>query len=99
MSCCGVLWDYLEFNRGVINMKRFVHFVGFRSKRQFTNAVRVFGAPDFVHSIHDNRMYGDTGFPIDPKTDLVVFADKGHDLPSKFSDNDSDRARHKYRDF
>ena len=80
-------------------MKRYIHFVGFRTKQQFTNAVRVFGQPDFVHSIHDNRMYGDTGFPIDPKTDCVVFGDKGHDTPRQYSDNDSDRVRHRYRDF
>ena len=80
-------------------MKRFIHFVGFRTKQQFTNAVRVFGQPDFVHSIHDHRMYGDTGFPIDPKTDCVVFGDKGHDTPRQYSDNDSDRVRHRYRDF
>ena len=80
-------------------MKRYIHFVGFRTKQQFTNAVRVFGQPDFVHSIHDNRMYGDTGFPIDPKTDCVVFGDKGHDKPGQYSDNDSDRVRHRYRDF
>jgi hypothetical protein len=81
-------------------MTRHIHFVGFRTKQQFTNAVRVFGQPDFVHSIHDNRMYGDTGFPIDPKTDCVVFGNKGHDTPHpKYSDNDSDRPRHKYRDF
>jgi hypothetical protein len=80
-------------------MKRYIHFVGFRTKQQFTNAVRVFGQPDFVHSIHDHRMYGDTGFPIDPKTDCVVFGDKGHDTPRQYSDNDSDRVRHRYRDF
>ncbi len=80
-------------------MARYIHFVGFRTKQQFTNAVRVFGQPDFVHSIHDNRMYGDTGFPIDPKTDCVVFGDKGHDTPRQYSDNDSDRVRHRYRDF
>jgi hypothetical protein len=80
-------------------MARYIHFVGFRTKQQFTNAVRVFGQPDFVHSIHDNRMYGDTGFPIDPKTDCVVFGDKGHDTPHQYSDNDSDRVRHRYRDF
>ena len=61
--------------------------------------MRVFGQPDFVHSIHDHRMYGDTGFPIDPTTDCVVFGDKARDTPSQYSDNDSDRARHKYRDY
>ena len=80
-------------------MTRYIHFVGFRTKQQWTNAVRVFGQPDFVHSIHDNRMHGDTGYPIDPATDCVVFGDKGRDTPRQYSDNDSDRVRHKYRDF
>ena len=80
-------------------MTRHIHFVGFRTKQQWTNAVRIFGQPDFVHSIHDRRMYGDTGLPIDPTTDCVVFGNKGHDAPRQYSDNDSDRVRHKYRDF
>ena len=75
-------------------MKKHTHFVGFRTKQQWTNAVRVFGQPDFVHSIHDNRMYGDIA-----DFDIVVFGNKGHDTPSQYSDNDSDRVRHKYRDF
>ena len=72
-------------------MKRYIHFVGFRTKQQFTNAVRVFGQPDFVHSVHDNRMYGDTGYPIDPNEEVVIFGSRGHSVPCKFSDQDHER--------
>ena len=58
-------------------MFRHVHFVGVRSE-QYANAVRVWGEPDFVHSFHDRRMYGD----VDTENDTVVLGNKGHDLPN-----------------
>lgn len=39
---------------------RHVHFVGFRGL-EYISAVRVFGEPDFIHMVHDFRMYGDVG--------------------------------------
>ena len=59
-------------------MKRCVHFVGFRGD-EFLRAKRVFGPPDFIHMIHDHRMYGDVG-----DGDLIVFGPKAS--PDKISD-------------
>ena len=47
-----------------------VHFIGFRGD-EYHRAARVFGTPDFVHLVHDHRMYGDVG-----EDDVLVFADK-----------------------
>jgi len=74
-------------------MKRTVHFVGFRTDAQYSAAVRVFGKPDFIHLIHDYRMYGDIGYPIDPKTEIVVLGEKGYDKPDP-NYNDQDHMRH-----
>jgi hypothetical protein len=74
-------------------MKKTIHFVGFRTDAQYSAAVKVFGKPDFIHLIHDHRMYGDTGFPIDPKTETVVFGEKGRDKPDP-NYNDQDHMRH-----
>lgn len=48
-----------------------VHFVGFRTDHEFFAAVRVWGRPDFIHMIHDNRMYGDVA-----PTDTIIFGSK-----------------------
>ena len=59
----------------------FVHFVGIRyGTKQYINAVKIWGVPDFYHHWHDNRMYGDIA-----ETDTVIFGDKGRDTPSKYS--------------
>jgi len=47
-----------------------VHFIGFRGE-EYHSAVKVFGPPDFIHLIHDHRMYGDVG-----DNDILVFAYK-----------------------
>lgn len=47
-----------------------VHFVGFRGD-EYIRAIRVFGPPDFIHLIHDHRMYGDVG-----EDDIIVFGPK-----------------------
>lgn len=60
-----------------IPMRRVVHFVGIRTD-QLPSAVKVWGVPDFVHSFHDKRMYGD----IDLENDTVVLGNKGRDLPN-----------------
>ena len=48
----------------------YVHFIGFRGE-EYWSAVKVWGFPDFIHSWHDNRMYGDVG-----DNDILVFAGK-----------------------
>ena len=53
-----------------------IHFVGFRTDREYSAAVRVWGHPDFIHMWHDRRMYGDIG-----GSDTVVLASKGKDDP------------------
>lgn len=59
-----------------------VHFVGFRSDSEYWNAIKIWGKPDFIHLIHDHRMYGD----IDTDADIVIFASKAKpDQISKFS--------------
>ena len=65
-----------------------VHFVGFRTDAQYSAAVRVFGKPDFIHSYHDHRSYGD----IDFDNDLIVYGDKGNTYPDPlYSDQDCTR--------
>tara|TARA_R110002153_G_scaffold56454_1_gene156100 strand:- start:207 stop:440 length:234 start_codon:yes stop_codon:yes gene_type:complete len=71
--------------------KMSLHFVGFRNDREYWAAVKVWGSPDFIHLHHDNRMYGDTGFPIDPDTETVVYGSKGTDTPCKYTDQDHER--------
>ena len=62
-----------------------LHFVGFRNDNDYMGAVRVFGKPDFVHLVHDHRMYGD----VDMDNDTVVFSHKADpDQVSQFTDQD-----------
>jgi hypothetical protein len=66
---------------------RHVHFVGFRTDAEYSAAVRVWGHPNFIHLIHDRRMYGDLG-----EDDIVVFGSKGTPDPHpQFSDQDHER--------
>jgi hypothetical protein len=58
--------------------RRHVHFVGFRGD-EYHRAARVFGPPDFVHMVHDARMYGDVG-----ARDVLVFGPKAD--PEKISE-------------
>jgi hypothetical protein len=64
-----------------------VHFVGFRGE-EYHSAVRVFGAPDFVHRTYDRRVTTEVA-----AGDVVVFA-KYHNrgiAPYSFDDiNQSD---------
>lgn len=60
--------------------RRHVHFIGFRGD-EYARAQRVFGPPDFIHLIHDHRLYGDVG-----EEDLLVFGPKADpDHISEFS--------------
>lgn len=54
------------------------HFVGFRGD-EYERAKKVFGPPDFVHMIHDRRMYGDVG-----ENDVIVFGPKGEEQVSAY---------------
>lgn len=57
-----------------------IHFIGFRGE-EYWSAVKVFGPPDFIHLIHDHRLYGDVG-----DGDILVFAAKADpDQISKYS--------------
>ena len=68
-----------------------IQFVGFRSAEEYCAAVKIWGRPDFIHLHHDHRMYGDTGYPIDPNDEVVIFGSRGHSVPCKFSDQDHER--------
>lgn len=62
-----------------------LHFVGFRDERYLT-AVRVFGAPDFIHRGWDLRAQREIA-----PGDTVVFANGSADqVPRRMSYNDID---------
>lgn len=65
-------------------MNRCTHFVGFKGD-DFVRACRVFGKPDFIHRMHDQR-----AISMFAPGDMVVFAN-GTDTPttSVFSFDDS----------
>ncbi len=70
-------------------MERTVHFVGFRGD-EYARAVRIWGVPDFVHRIWDQRAWAETHSDADA---VVVFArakdwDRRDD-PVDFSFDDS----------
>ena len=64
-----------------------VHFVGFRDDAEYWAAVRVFGRPDFIHLIHDKRLYGD----VDTSRDVVIIARRATLEPVKWTDQDHQR--------
>lgn len=66
---------------------RAVHFIGFRCGRQWYNAVRIWGKPDFVHRHWDVRAaYGGERHP----DDVLVFATgTDADTPRSPAFNDS----------
>ena len=69
-----------------------LHFVGFRNDNDYLAAVRVWGKPDFVHLVHDHRMYGD----VDMDNDTVVFSHRADpDRVSQFTDQDHNRHQKK----
>lgn len=67
-------------------VKPCVHFVGFRDAQRWVNAERIFGTPDVVHFVWDQRAQRE----IVKGWDTVVFA-KGSDsdTPSAFNFDDS----------
>jgi hypothetical protein len=60
------------------------HFVGFRDPQQVANAARIWGYPDIVHFVWDQRAMRE----VDP-SDLLVFAKFDPDAPSLRSHDDS----------
>ncbi len=68
---------------------RCVHFVGFRTDSEYWAAVRIWGAPDFIHYYWDHRAKngGERS-----ENDILVFA-KGtdQDQPKEHAFNDSER--------
>ena len=63
-----------------------IHFVGFRKEGEFTSAVRVWGQPDFVHWVNDNRLW--CGGELQP-SDTIVFANGCEERFSDWTFNDS----------
>jgi hypothetical protein len=64
-----------------------VHFIGFRGD-EYNSAVQAFGKPDFIHVIHDRRMYGD----IDQDNDILVFGPKANpNFICPYTDQDHER--------
>lgn len=62
-----------------------LHFVGFRGD-EYTNAVKVWGLPDFYHRLYDMRAIAEF-----MKNDIVVFANGSENrLHAKHSFNDSE---------
>jgi hypothetical protein len=57
-------------------MSKHIHFVGFRKDQEYWNAVSIWGKPDFIHLIHDHRLYGDLG-----DQDILILGSKGTDKP------------------
>jgi len=55
--------------------QRCVHFVGFRGE-EFWSAVKVWGQPDFIHKVFDDRVFTEVG-----DTDVVVFGPKHRHQP------------------
>ena len=62
-----------------------IHFVGFRGD-EFSSAVRIWGSPDYVHWVHDNRLCH--GGELHPD-DTVVFANGSEGRFTEWTFNDS----------
>ena len=61
-----------------------VHFVGFRNDREWQNAARLYGEPDFVHRFWDQRAQCEI-----MDGDLLVFAKYDPARPSPYNHDDS----------
>ena len=63
-----------------------IHFVNFRDDTEYQNAIKVWSVPDFVHKVHDKRMYQE----IDTENDIVIFSKYAKLKPnSNYSYDDS----------
>lgn len=61
-----------------------VHFVGFRDPQRVANAARLWGNPDFVHYVWDQRAQREIA-----DGDVLVFADYDSAKPSEYNFDDS----------
>lgn len=65
------------------------HFVGFRDPQRYENATRVFGPPDVIHHVWDQRAQREIAY----RLDTVVFAKYDPDQPpSPYNHDDSNEA-------
>jgi hypothetical protein len=73
----------------LLDVRPATHFVGFRDPQQYENAARIFGPPDVVHHVWDQRAQRE----IAPAIDTVVFA-RYHpdDPPSPYNYDDSNES-------
>lgn len=67
------------------NERPLVHFVGFRGE-EYWSAVRVWGTPDFIHRVNDNRLLNG-GEKCDQ--DVVIYANQYESKHTNFSFDDS----------
>ncbi len=68
-------------------IKPALHFVGFRDPQRYENAVQVFGLPDIIHHIWDQRAQRE----IAHGWDTVVFAQYHNLPPSSYNYDDSNQ--------
>ena len=61
----------MKSRKGVIMIKKIVHFFGFRGD-EYNRAKKIWGEPDFIHPVHDRRSY----IEIDKDNDVLIFANK-----------------------
>ncbi len=78
-------YDLVPLDFVIDGVHRAVHFVGFRDPQQYENAVLVFGLPDVVHRVWDQRAQLEIAHGLD----VVVFAKYHDQLPSRFNYDDS----------
>ena len=63
-----------------------VHFVGFRTDREYLAAVMVWGKPDYIHRVNDRRMRREVA-----DVDTIVFGSKARaDVVCRYNGNDID---------
>jgi hypothetical protein len=70
-----------------MSVRAAVHFIGFRDPQQWSNAVRIWGQPDIVHYVWDQRARGEIA-----DGDILVFAKYDYDNPSPWNYDDSNQA-------
>lgn len=66
------------------DIKPAVHFIGFRDPQRWANAARIWGEPDIVHHVWDQRARREIA-----NCDTLVFAKYDPDRPSRYSFDDS----------
>jgi hypothetical protein len=69
------------------DVKPLTHFVGFRNLQQYQNAILIFGEPDIIHYVYDERAKREIAY----NWDKVIFANYHNEIPTKFSYDDSNQ--------